>query len=106
MLHGERTVPVSFDFIALTARSEDLQYVSVAQAWDIKEATPEALEAELRSRSKPDCWLTWNMEAPKNYYKGDAGRCLGHCWNLGMRGRTAEGSNVISVLQAASAWDY
>jgi hypothetical protein len=106
MLHGERTIPVSFDFIATTARAEDLQYVSVAQAWDIPEVTPEALDNQLVSRSRPSCLLTWNLEAPKNYYKGDAGRCLGHCWNLGMQGRTPEGSNVITVLQAASAWDY
>jgi hypothetical protein len=106
MLHGERTLPVSFDFIGLTAEAEDLQYLSVAQAWDISPLTPERLESELRPRSKANCVLTWNLEAPKNYYKGDAGRCLGHCWNLGMRGRTAEGSNVVQVLLEASAWDY
>jgi hypothetical protein len=106
MLHGERTVPVSFDFVALTARAEDLQYLSLAQAWEIQNPTPEALEAELRPRSTPDCLLSWNLEAPKNYYKGDAGRCLGHCWNLGTRGRTAEGADVIRVLMDASAWDY
>ncbi len=106
MLHGERTVPVSFDFVALTARAEDLQYLSLAQAWTLDHPTPEALEAELRPRSTPDCRLTWNLEAPKNYYKGDAGRCLGHCWNLGMRGRTRQGLDVIRVLLDASAWDY
>jgi hypothetical protein len=106
MLHGERAVPVTFDFVALTARAEDLQYVSLAQAWNLARPTPEMLEAELRPRSAPDCLLTWNLEAPKNYYKGDAGRCLGHCWNLGMRGRTTEGANVIQALLDASAWDY
>jgi hypothetical protein len=106
MLHGERTVPVSFDYVALTAKAEDLQYMCLAQAWNIDAATPERLEAELRGRSTPDCFLTWNLEAPKNYYKGDAGRCLGHCWNLGVRGRTPEGRDVIRLLMAASAWDY
>lgn len=106
MLHGERTVPVTFDFVALTARAEDLQYLSLAQAWDLPNPTPEALEVQLRPRSTPDCLLAWNLEAPKNYYKGDAGRCLGHCWNLGMRGRTAEEANVIQTLLDASAWDY
>lgn len=106
MLHGERTLPVTFDFVAATARAEDLQYLSLAQAWEIDYPTPEALEAELRPRSTPDCFLTWNLEAPKNYYQGDAGRCLGHCWNLGMRGRTAEGKDVIRLLLDASAWDY
>ncbi len=42
MLHGERTVPVSFDLVALTARAEDLQYLSLAQAWEIQNPTPEA----------------------------------------------------------------
>ncbi len=106
MLHGERTLPVTFDFVALTARAEDLQYLSLAQAWILENATPEALQAQLQPRSTPDCLLTWNLEAPKNYYKGDAGRCLGHCWNLGMRGRTVEGANVIQNLLEASAWDY
>jgi hypothetical protein len=106
MLHGERTVPVSFDYVALTAKAEDLQYMCLAQAWNMDEPTPERLEAELRGRSTPDCFLMWNLEAPKNYYKGDAGRCLGHCWNLGVRGRTPEGRDVIRLLMAASAWDY
>jgi hypothetical protein len=106
MLHGERTVPVDFDFVALTARAEDLQYLSLVQAWAIEPATPEALDAQLRPRSTPDCLLTWNLEAPKNYYQGDAGRCLGHCWTLAMRGRTAEGQDVIRALLDASAWDY
>jgi hypothetical protein len=106
MLHGERTLPVDFDFVALTARAEDLQYLSIAQAWSVDEPTPERLEAELQSRSRPDCFLTWNLEAPKNYYRGDAGRCLGHCWTLGMRGRTREGHDVLALLLEASAHDY
>src|SRR5438105_2124826 len=106
MLHGEKTVPVDFDFVKLTAQAEDLQYLCLAQAWTLQDPTPEALEKELHTRSTPDCVLTWNLEAPKNYYKGDAGRCLGHCWNVGMHGRTREGLNVIQLLLAASAWDY
>src|SRR5712671_2337180 len=106
MLHGERTIPVKFDFVKLTAQAEDLQWLSLAQAWTLNQPTPEGLEKELSSRSIPDCVLNWNLEAPKNYYKGDAGRCLGHCWNIGMNGRTVEGLNVIQVLLDASAWDY
>jgi hypothetical protein len=106
MLHGEKTVPVDFDFVALTARAQDLEYLSLAQSWILEHPTPEALNAELNARSRPDCFLTWNLEAPKNYYKGDAGRCLGHCWNLGVRGRTKEGRNVVQELLNASASDY
>lgn len=106
MLHGERTLPVDFDFVALSARAEDLQYLSLAQAWALDEVLPEKLDQVLASRSTKSCLLTWNLEAPKNYYKGDAARCLGHCWTLGMRGRTREGTDVISMLLKASAWDY
>ena len=106
MLHGEKTVPVDFDFIALTAQAEDLQYLSLAQAWTLEDPTPERLTSALGVLSKPNCALSWNLEAPKNYYKGDAGRCLGHCWNLGVSGRTREGRDVICELLEASAWDY
>ena len=85
MLHGERLLPVSFDFVARTAQAEDLQYLCLAQAWQLPNPTPEALDAQLQPRSTPGCVLAWNLEAPKNYYRGDAGRCLGHCWNLGFR---------------------
>lgn len=106
MIHGEKTIPVDFDFVALTARAEDLQYLSLAHAWAMDEPTPEKLDAALRARSRPECMLTWNLEAPKNYFRGDAGRCLGHCWTLGLRGRTAAGGDVIALLLAASAHDY
>jgi len=106
MLHGERTVPVDFDYVALTAKAEDLQYMSLAKAWNLDLPTPEHLEGELARRSIPDCMLTWNLEAPKNYYQGDAGRCLGHCWTMGVRGRTREGRDVVRLLMDASAWDY
>ena len=106
MIHGERTLSVGFDFVALTARAEDLHYLSLTHAWNMSEPTPEKLDAELGRVSTPTCVLTWNIEAPKNYYKGDAGRCLGHCWSVGMRGRTSEGCDVIPLLLRASAADY
>ena len=106
MNHGEKTIPVDFDYVALTARAEDLQYLSLAQVWSIENPTPENLEVELKKRSRPDCALTWNLEAPKNYYRGDAGRCLGHCWTLAVNGRTPEGLDVIDTLLQASAHDY
>ena len=106
MIHGEKRVPVDFDQVALAARAEDLQYLCLGHAWRLADPTPERLAAELGRRSTPECVLTWNLEAPKNYYKGDAGRCLGHCWTLGLQGRTATGGNVIALLLNASAWDY
>jgi hypothetical protein len=106
MLHGEKTIAVDFDQVALAARAEDLQYLSLGHAWHLDDPTPERLESELARRSTPDCLLTWNLEAPKNYFKGDAGRCLGHCWILDMRGRTPAGADVIRLLLEASAADY
>ncbi len=106
MIHGEKTIPVDFDFVALTAQAEDLQYLSLAQAWTLPHPSPESLAAELGRRSVPACVLTWNLEAPKNYYRGDAGRCLGHAWCLGLQGRTARGDDVIRLLFDANAHDY
>jgi hypothetical protein len=106
MIHGERNLPVDFAFVGLTARAEDLSYLSLAHAWQLDDPTPERLDAALAPHAAPDCALAWNLEAPKNYYKGDAGRCLGHCWTLGLRGRTASGADVIPLLLRASAWDY
>ena len=106
MIHGERTLPVDFAFVGLTARAEDLRYLSLAHAWQLDDPTPERLDAALAPHATPDCALAWNLEAPKNYYKGDVGRCLGHGWTLGLRGRTASGADVIPLLLRASAWDY
>jgi hypothetical protein len=106
LLHGEKTVPVDFDEVALAARAEDLQYLSLAQGWPMEGATPEKLAGVFAARSRPECVLTWNLEAPKNYYRGDAGRCLGHCWTLALGGRTTDGQDVISLLLQASAHDY
>ena len=92
--------------MALSGRAEGLRYLSLAQAWELENPTPERLEAAMNRASGPDFQLTWNLEAPKNYFKGDAGRCLGHCWTLAMRGRTTEGADVIQRLLQASAMDY
>jgi hypothetical protein len=106
MIHGEKTLPVDFPFVALSAHAEDLRYLSLAQEWAIAKREPEMLAAELSRLSTPDCQLTWNLEEPKNYYLGDAGRCLGHGWTLALRGRTRTGGNVIDLLLNASAADY
>jgi len=106
MLHGERTVPVDFDQMALAARTEGLRAISIAQAWALENPTPERLENALVQPAGSDLTMAWNLEAPKNYFRGDAGRCLGHCWNLAMRGRTPDGADVIAMLLRASAWDY
>jgi hypothetical protein len=106
MIHGERTISVNFLDIALAARAEGLDYLSVCQQWNLPRITPEDLDAAGRAVSRPDFLLTWNLEAPKNYWRGDASHCVGHGWTLGMRGRAADGGDAIAELLRLSAGDY
>lgn len=106
MIHGESKILVAFSDIALAARSEALDCLSVAQQWNLPNRNPDLLEKACQSASTRDFQMTWNLEAPKNYYRGDASRCLGHCWTVGMRGYDAEGKSVIEELLNLSAWDY
>ena len=106
MIHGERTIIVTFEDVALAARAEGLDYLSLCQRWNLPEETPEAIQAACRRASSPDFTLAWNLEAPKNYWRGDVAHCAGHGWTLGMRGRTPDGRNAIAELLELSAWDY
>src|ERR1019366_3094644 len=106
MIHGERTVLVDFPYVALAARAEGLDYLAVAQGWNISNISPEELERVTRALSMPGFTLTWNLEAPKNYWRGDAAHTLGHGWTVGMRGRTTDGRDAIDELLALSAMDY
>ncbi len=106
MIHGESKILVEFSDIALAARSEALDCLSVAQQWNLPNRNPDSLEKACQSVSTRDFQLTWNLEAPKNYYRGDASHCLGHCWTVGMRGYDADGRSVIDELLNLSAWDY
>lgn len=106
MIHGESKILVGFPDIALAARSEALDCLSVAQRWNLADRNPESLDKACQAVSTPDFQLTWNLEAPKNYYHGDASHCLGHCWTVGMRGYDTEGGSVIDELLDLSAADY
>jgi hypothetical protein len=106
MIHGERTILVDFPYIALAARAEGLDFLAVAQDWNVSKVSPEELERATRAESLPGFTLTWNLEAPKNYWRGDASHTLGHGWTVGVRGRTADGRNTIAELLALSAMDY
>ena len=106
MIHGERTVTIDFPFAALSARAEGLDYMALAQQWNLPRITPEALDAACQGVSTDDFMLTWNLEAPKNFWRGDVSHCAGHGWTVGMRGRTADGRDAIEELLAMSAWDY
>ena len=102
MTHGESRMRVDFDYIGLAARAEGLDCLSVAQAWNLPNPTADAAEAECRRVSTPDCELAWNLEEPKNYYRGDASHCIGHCWFVG-----AQSSPTIAAeLLGLSALDY
>ncbi len=106
MIHGERTIEVDFPYVALSGRAEGLDYLAVCQQWNLPTVTPEALQAACARESSPGFLLTWNLESPKNYYRGDAGKCLGHGWTVGVRGRAPDGRDAISELLTMSAWDY
>ena len=106
MIHGERTIVVDFAYVALAARAEGLDYLGLCQHWNLPRITPEDLEQACERVSTPDFHLRWGMEAPKNYWRGDAGRCLGHGWTSGMRGRTADGRDAVAELIAMDTWDY
>lgn len=108
MIHGKEKVSVTFSDVALAARAAGLDYMSVAQNWNLPagEITPAHLATLCKRASTPKFILTWNMEAPKNYWRGDVTHCLGHCWTLGMRGYTAGGQDAIQELSQMSAHDY
>jgi hypothetical protein len=106
MKHGEGKILLDFPFLALTARAEAMDYMSVAQAWNVDAVTPEILTRACAEVSTPDCMLHWNMEEPKNYWKGDVSHCIGHCWNIGMRDVAAGGKDPIAELFVMSAGDY
>ncbi len=106
MIHGEQTVSVDFAYAALAGRAEGLDYLALAQMWNIPRETPENLAKECARQSTADFLLTWNLEAPKNYFRGDASKCLGHGWTAGMRGRTKDGRDAVEELLALSAHDF
>jgi hypothetical protein len=106
MKHGQGPIIAHFPFLALTARAEAMDYMSVAQAWNVDTVTAENLTRECAAVSSPDCVLHWNMEEPKNYWQGDVSHCMGHCWNIGMGDVTADGKDPIAELFAMSAGDY
>jgi hypothetical protein len=106
MIHGEEKITVDFPYVALAARAEGLDYMSLAQRWNLPRSTPEQLEAACNSVSTPDFQLVWNMEAPKNYWRGDVSKCLGHGWTLAMGGYTADGKDATGELMGMSAGDY
>jgi hypothetical protein len=97
---------MDFQYVASAARAEGLDYLAVAQYWNVSEATPEELERTTRALTMPGFTFTWNLEAPKNYWHGDASHTLGHGWTVGMHGRTSDGRDAIAELLALSAMDY
>lgn len=106
MIHGEDRVTTDFPYVARACRAEALDYLSLSQRWQLPDESPEALDQACRAVTTPDFLLTWNMEMPKNYLRGDVSHCLGHGWTVGMAGRDSERRNVIDELNAMNAHDY
>ncbi len=99
-------IDVTFAFAGLTACAEALDYMSLAQGWILHNPVAKELSARCAAASAPDCTLHWNMEEPKNYWKGDVSHCMGHCWNLGMSDLGNAGEDPVAELYAMSAADY
>lgn len=106
MIHGESKILVDFPYFATAARAEGLDYAGVAQRWNLADATPESIQRACDVVSADDFHLAWNMETPKNYFRGDVTHCLGHGWCAGIRGRTREGLDAIAEFTAMNAGDY
>lgn len=105
MTHGESHIVVDFPYVALAARAEALDYLSIAQRWNMPDATAASVDQVCRRVSTPETLIAWNMEAPKNYYRGDASHCLGHGWFIGARTRTQGGKDPVAELAAMNAMD-
>jgi hypothetical protein len=106
MIHGESRILVDFDYVALAGRAEGLDYLSVAQRWNLPRPTSEAIERECSKVSTADFLLTWNLETPKNYFRGDVTHCLGHGWCVGIQGRTRNGLDAVVEFMAMNAGDF
>ncbi len=106
MIHGERAIIVDFPYVARAARAAGLDYMSLAQDWNLASPTPARLEQACKEVSTEDFQLIWNMEAPKNYWRGNVSKCLGHGWTLGARGYTPEGKSANEELTEMNAGDY
>jgi len=106
MIHGEKEVRVDFAYVALAGSAAGLAYMSLAQEWNLASPTPAKLEEVCHKVSTKDFKLTWNMEAPKNYWRGNVSHCLGHGWTLAMQGYTSDGRDAIAELRKLSAHDY
>ncbi|MCW5978725.1 MAG: carboxypeptidase regulatory-like domain-containing protein [Bryobacteraceae bacterium] len=106
MVHGEALVHATFADLERAARAEGLDYLSVAQAWNLPEPTAADLSEVCARHSRPDFQMQWNLETPKNYWRGDASHCMGHGWTLGMRDRTADGKDPIAEFYALNAHDF
>ncbi len=106
MLHDYGGFLVDFPYLALSARAEALDYMGVTQYWNVTPATPAVLSKKCAEVSTPDCMLHWNLEAPKNYWRGDDSHCMGHCWTIALPDTLPDGKDPIAELLAMSAWDY
>src|SRR5260370_21895615 len=103
MKHGQGTIVAQFPFLALTARAEALDYMSVAQQWNVDTITPEILTRACAEVSAPDCMLHWNTEEPKNYWRGAVFPLFGDFLDPRMCAPAAGGAEPVSPPFAIKA---
>jgi hypothetical protein len=58
MIYGDRSTLVDFPYVALAGPSEGLDFLSMTQAWNLSDPTPENLAKVTRAVSTPDFLLT------------------------------------------------
>lgn len=105
LFHDTSGYKVNPDSLILLGKAVGLDYFALAHSWGVENPTPELLNS-LFHKNENEFILTWNMEMPKNYWKGDVSFCLGHCWYIGAEGYTKTGKNIIDELYAMNAHDY
>lgn len=106
LAHGERQLRATFADVALAGRSAGLDYLSVAQDWNVTPIDSGTLARACAPECDAGFQMTWNLEAPKNYFRGDVSHCLGHGWTLGMKGIDPNGKDVVVQMLNLSTPDY
>jgi len=69
MMHGERKIIPEFPYVALAAEAEGLDYVSIAQQWNLPVVTPEAQDRICRRLSSPG-WTRARVRSWRVWYSG------------------------------------
>ncbi len=90
--HGSSDRPFTFKQSVEKASADGIDFLQIAQQWDPKRVFVPSKELDQWSKeaSNGRVFITWNMEAPKNYMSFDDGgksgnlHCYSHGWTMAM----------------------